>query len=374
MPVQECASPAHSSQQSTSSEQSDTDSDGCKINVHTPAVVAWEGQHTKLDLFIQYDRSTSTAFLKLRASLVLKALPPAKSYLYVFIPPERIRTLTLDDSPDPDSVPSDTAKVLGSSFACLRFNLKAAADLIGPKFVSHKPKNHMEGRVLDQLRSLVQSTAFTVFIPSQVLSKSQLLAVCYGMSDWLLRSNPGQIDLLCLYEGRGGVKIQIGESDKAVNYSPDMPKQPCGDKPPSYTEAAPAPLIAAGDMEVLAGKKRRRLNSDAVVELGGNLLATIKQMVREEVRVQVSEEVQKLETRLKDSVVDLINKHTDAQSTQWTEELEMTRQEFDDKLEDDYLGVRMKLEDYIKDEITEAEERIIEHLQSTASVHLDFGS
>lgn len=373
MPESECASPVHASQESTASECSDTDSDDYRLNVNTPVVVAWEGQHSKLNLHLQYDRSTSTAFLKLRASLVLKASSPAKTYLYLLVPPERVQSLLLDDSPDPDTIPSDTAKILGSSFTCLRVSLNAVIDLVGPKSIGHKPKNQAEGRVLDELRSFVRSAAFSIFIPHQAVSKSRLLSLCYGISDRLLRSDSGQTDLACLYEGRGGIKIPITRKQEPTNQAASASQRTHGDNPPSYADAGPAPSGAAGPAKSSASKKRRR-DSDATVELSDDLLALMRKMVREEVRVQVSEEVQKLESRLTDNLEHLINKHTDSERSRWTEELEMTRQEFDDKLEDDFYGVRMKLEDYIKEELTEAEERIIEHLQSTASVHLEFGS
>lgn len=360
---------AHSSQDSTASESSDTVSNECKINVNTPAVVVWEGQHTKLDLHFQHDRSTATAFFKLRASLVLKALSPAKSYLYLFIPPERINSLTLDESPDPDSIPRDTPKILGSSFTCLRVSLNATADLIGPKSVALKPKNQAEGHVLDELRSLVQSTTLTIFIPHQVVPKAKLLCACYGISDRLLRSDPGQIDLACLYEGRGGVKVIVSKADTPSHISPGNSQQPSGDSPPSYAESGPCPPAATGPAALPASKKRR-IDKSGAVELGGDLLAAMRKMIQEEVRVQVSKEVQKLEIRLTDKLDRIVDRHVG----RWTEELEGTRQEFDDKIEDDFFGVRMKLEDYIKEELTEAEERIVQHLQSTASVHLEFGS
>lgn len=378
MPDSRSASPAHSSQISTASECSDadikTESYESKINVHTPAVVAWEGQHTRLDLFVQYDRATSTAFLKLRARLVLKALSPVKSYLYLLIPPERLQGLTLDDTPDADTIPPDTAKVLGSSFTCLRLRLKAVTDLIGPKVANHKPKNQVEGRVLDQLRSIARSHALAIFVPHHVLPKSQLLAVCYGISDRLLRSDPGQIDLACLYEGRGGVKMAVGAPDVPSKHAlKDVSKQSATDIPPSYADTGPPPPVVAGSSQPPASKKRR-LDHDTAVEPSGDLLAAMRKMVREEVRVQVSEEVRKLEARMVDKLVDMMNEHTDIHSAQWAEELESTRQEYDDKLDDDFYGVRIKLEDYIQEELAEAEERIIEHLQSTASVHLEFGA
>lgn len=81
-----------------------------------------------------------SAFLKLRASLVLMALSPAKSYIYLLIPPERVQTLMLDGSVDPDSIPPDTARILSSSSTCLRVSLNTIIDLIGPKSVAHIPK------------------------------------------------------------------------------------------------------------------------------------------------------------------------------------------------------------------------------------------
>lgn len=353
---------------STASECSDTDSYEFKVNINTTAVVLWEGQHTKLDLHLQHDRSTSTAFFKLRASLVLKALSPAKSYLYLFIPPERIQSISIDESPDPDSIPPETAQVLGSSFTCLRAILSETADLIGPKSVALKPKNQVEGRVLDELRSLVRSTAFAIFIPHQVMPKAKLLCICYGISDRLLRSDPGQLDLACLYEGKGGAKVIVSETDSSARIARGHSQQPSGDSPPSYTESGPCPPPAV-ESSLLPASKKRRLDNSGAVELGGDLLAAMRKMIQDEVRVQVSQEVQKLEDRLTTKLDRIVDRHAE----RYREELEGTRQEFDDKIEDDFYGVRMKLEDYIKEELTEAEERIVQHLQSTASVHLEFG-
>lgn len=350
------------------SEHTDTDLNEFKVNLTTPAVVIWEGQHTKVGLHLQHDRVTSTAFFKLRASLVLKALAPARSYLYLFIPPERIQSLTLDESPDPDSIPPDTSRALGSSFTCLHVSLNTTADLIGPKSVNLKPKNHGEGRVLDELRSLVRSTTFTILIPHQVLPKAKLLCTCYGISDRLLRSDPGQFDLACLYEGKGGVKVAIGESDNQSRIAPGNSQQPSGDGPPAYTESEPCPPATTG-FSALPASKKRRLDNSGSVELGDDLLAAMRKMIREEVRVQVSQEVRKLEIRLTDKLDRIVDRHAES----CREELEAARQEVDDKIEDDFFGVRMKLEDYIKEELTEAEERIIQHLQNTASVHLEFG-
>lgn len=375
MPDSKCASSARASQESTASEStasacSDTASGDFKIDANTSAVVAWDGQHTKLDLLVQYDRSSSNAFLKLKAKLALKAIMPAKTYLHLLVPPQRIQTITLDDSPHPAFIPSDTAQILGSAFICLRVTLKTPMDLVGPNIAAHIPRTPSAGRVLDQLRSLARSTEFTLCVPRQLAFKSQLLAMCYGISDRLLMSEPDQIDLTRMYEGQGGAKLAVTRSDQPTIHAPNVSQQQIGDNPPSYADAGPSSSVAVGPAE-LPPSKRRRLNSEAAVELGSDWLEVMRKMVQDEVRIQVSDEVGKVETRLKDHIETSMNKHYDSEYGRWTEDLEVMQQEFDNKIEDDFFGVRMKLEDYIKEELKETEESIIERLESS-TVRLEF--
>lgn len=358
---------ATASQASTASECSEPEVNDLKINITTRAVVAWNDQHTEADLHLQYDASTTTAFFKLRTSLVLKALSPNKTYLYLFIEPEAIKTLTLGEprSPDPCSDSVDATRILGSTPNCLHFSLNRPAALIGPNFVALTPKNKSEGRVIDQSRSLVQATEFTVSISHQVISKSNLLSVCQQIKDALLKSGPGQTDLSCLYEGKGGRQISIGNTEK-LSIDPEQPHQPSDEAPPSYTTAAAGP---SGPVS-----KKRRRDSPVAVELGTELLQTMEKMCRKMVREQVSEQIQQLELRLTDKIEQLVEKHVEKQGDQITDDIQQVRDEVDDKIEDEFYGLRVRLEDYVNDELKEAEERIVEHLQSTASVHLEFSS
>lgn len=358
---------ATSSQESTASECSETEFNDSKINFTTAAVVTWEGQYAEIDLHLQYDASTTTAFFKLRTSLVLKALSPNRTYLYLFIAPEAIKTLTLDESrlPDQSSDSVDAARILGSTFNRLYFSLSRSADLIGPSFVGLTPKNKSEGRVIDQLRSLAQATEFTVSISHQVISKSKLLSLCQQIKDVLLKSGPGQTDLSCLYEGKGGKQIPAGRPEK-LSTDPEHGHQPSGEAPPSYTVAAICPSGPAN--------KKRRRDSPAVVELGTDLLQTMEKMCRKMVREQVSEQIQHLEARLTDKIERLVEKHVERQGDQITDDIQQVRDEVDEKIEDEFYGLRVRLEEYVNDELKEAEERIVEHLQSTASVHLEFSS
>ncbi|KAF3769891.1 hypothetical protein M406DRAFT_348937 [Cryphonectria parasitica EP155] len=364
-----------SSQESTASECSATETkEECQINISTPAVVAWRGEHTRLNLHLQYDSCTRTAFFKFRDSLVLKSRPSSKTYLYLFLPPERIQTLALDESPNPDSIPPTTAQSLGTAFSCLRFILRSPADLIGLRDVALTPKNKVEGQVLDRLRALARATALDVFIPHQLASKEHLLSVCNGIRDGLT-SRPGQADLACMYEGRGGMKIAVGSSETALAQD-GHPLQPSGEAPPSYSETGPSsPLAAAAAATNLSGPapKKRRLDTSEPDEMRADLVAIIEATCRKMVREEVKQEMHALEKRLTDKMELLAEEYAERQGDRLAEDLAGSTQAIDEKVEDEFYGLRMRLEDFIKEEMAEAEERMVEHLQSTARVHLDFG-
>lgn len=365
---------AHSSQDSTASECSSVkeSKEECEVDIWTPAVVAWAADHAKLQLQVQYDPQSKTAFFKLRDSLVLKASSPAKTHLYLFMAPEQIRSLTLDTSPDPDSIPPATAQLLDSTFTCLRITLKTPADLIGPKFMGLTPKNRVEGQVLDQLRSLGQAIEFSIFMPHQVASKAELLSVCQGIRDGF-KSHPGQTDLACLYQGKGGMKI-VAASSGPPNAQSEIPHPPSGEHPPSYSEAGPSPPpAAAGPSSEPASKKRRR-NSSEPAGVGADLVAVIEATCRKIVQQEVRAEIRGLEKRLTDKMELLADKYAEKQGERLADDVKGASQAIDEKVDDEFYGLRIRLEDFIKEEMAEAEERIVEHLQSTASVHLEFGS
>lgn len=386
---------AGSSQATTASECSEADIPS-RINIHTTAVVAHDDVHTKLDLQLQYDRSNNTAFFKLRASLVLK--DGKKTHVYLFLAPDCIKLLNLDESPDPDTIPPDLAKTLGSSFLCLRFTCSRPPDLIGPSKGGLTPKNKTVGLVLDQLRLLARSMIFSIYIPHQSISKRQLQSICDGINDKLLGTHPGQLDLATLYQGSGGVKVEVTRengsdialgathaSDQgttadsgALDVLPEVlcDSAPSGDLPPSYDEeSGPPPAASSSSDPGPLTKKRRRDSSGTSVaaDLSPQLLTAMEAICRKLVREQVSEQIHALESRLTDKIHEIVTNHADMQSDHFQGEVQEVRDEVDGKIEDEFYGLRVRLEDFVKEEIEYAEERIVEHLQNTASVHIEFG-
>lgn len=216
------------------------------INVSgAPAVVTWDGHSPLSDVTCDVRRyaSTNTAFIKLRATLMLKAPAPlpSKTSLFLFIHPERIQEVVLDEPSEPTSQEA-VKKKLGQDTCCLRFTLDSPAALVGPaSFENITPKNKSSGELLRHLRSLARETKFTVHLPAKVVTKVRLQALCEAASGHGLKSIPWQADMTCLYGGKGGRLIVDG---------PEAPSA----EPPSYDELEPGPPmppVSQGKLHVI---------------------------------------------------------------------------------------------------------------------------
>lgn len=93
----------------------------------------------------------------------------------------------------------------------------------------------------------------------------------------------------------------------------------------------------------------------------------------------ISQEVEKLEVRIRDHVDRRSGKQVEEQECLVEKQLDVMRDEIEDtitsrindvdeRVEDEFYGLRLRLEDFIKEEVTEAEERIVEHLESAATI------
>lgn len=373
------------SQDSTASESSapDKNAGDCKIHLTTPAVLAWEGgQLSDLALDIHHDHSARTAFFKLRTTIFLKNL---KTNLYLFIAPERIQSLALDESLEPKLKPSGSSQNLTHLSTCLQFTLDTAADLVGPTFAGLTPKNKAAGQTLDQLRLAAGTTRFSIYISHKLLSRAQMLSLCdaVSQSDW--RSTPGQADLKCLYHGKGG-KVICGGSIPAASDLPPCPPKPADDSPPSYEEAGPSPPIA-GPSQPLTKKRRRSSNTDDDATQRTELMVAMEAMCRKLVQEQkaelrssivgemkqyVDEQLRELETRMTEQIELRVEQCESTLEDRLVDDLQGLRDEIGDKTEDEFYGLRIRLEDFVKEEVQEAEERVVEQIQSRATVHLEF--
>lgn len=354
------------------------------------AVIAWrdadseERRLSRLNLDLHYDARSSKAFFKLRAAVALKSHPRSRNTpVFLFIHPERIRALGFDDSPC-----AAEAKALGAETIGLHFELSRSPALVVPK-ESLAPRNQTSGNMLDSLRTVVQQTIFSVYakIPCRRLPRQRLIALCDAVSRNELGSIAAHSNALSLYAGAGG-KIVEGDSlvrsdNTAISERNEPAIMPQAENPPSYDEVPPGPPLASKSIRhrcllfsfrftdslvlVPGPHKRRRLStpeaeSVSLKRLDQKYIEDIcAQMIDNrlgQLRRDVTKQLQDLENR----VIDYVDEQLIVQRQEATEELGR-------QTEDEYYGLKINLQDYVREEIEEAENRILDHL-STASFSL----
>ncbi len=213
-----------------------------------PAVVTWrssDGQDqalSQLNFDLHHNIRSNKAFFKLRAAAALKAHPRSrKTNIFLFIHPERIRTIAIDESSC-----ATEARALSPESICLRFELNRAPALVVPKD-SLAPRNQGSGNLLDSMRALAQQTTFVVYagISCRSLPRQRLLSLCEAVSRNELSSIVALSSTTSLYAGVGGRVIEgdsLGGSNSAAvgeGHSPAL-EIPAGN-PPSYDELPPGP-------------------------------------------------------------------------------------------------------------------------------------
>lgn len=377
----------------TAPKQGITSPDDLNVSA-APAVVTWDGHAQPLsDVTCDIRRyaSAHTAFIKLRATVALKAPAPAKTSIFLFVHLENIQSVALDESPNPTS--QDAAKKrLGQNTYCLGFTLDRPATLVGPA-VPEKiaPKNKSSWETLGHLRSLARETKFAIYLPAKVVTKARLLSLCEAASSHGLKSIPWQADMSCLYGGKGGRLIE------------DSPEDPSAE-PPSYDELEPGPPLppivpgklcathpanlqhaydVVGPSGQGSSKKRRRESGDSDPQpadlsameamcrkIMGEMKAELKQDMSNQLQQLENKVMERLEQRLAEESA-RIEEHVDQQLLEVREE---TTDEIGTRIEDEYYGVRVRLEEYVKDEVQDAEERIVHHIESSATISLQFNT
>ncbi|KAF2963034.1 hypothetical protein GQX73_g10542 [Xylaria multiplex] len=334
-----------------------------------PAVITWrtsdgeDRRSSHLNLDLHYDARSRKAFFKLRAAVALKSLPHSRNTtVFLFVHPERIRSLVLDDSPC-----AAEARMFGSETVCLHFELSRLPALVVPK-ESLAPRNQTSGNLLDSLRAIVQQSAFSIYakIPCRRLPRQQLHALCGAASRNELRSIAAHSNTSSLYAGAGGKIIEgdslICPSSITVGKGHESAIKPLVENPPSYDEVPPGPPPAVPSL-----RKRRRLSTPDTEPV---LLERLDRKYIEDIcahmidnrlgqlRRDVTNQLQDLENR----VIDYVDEQLILQQQEATKDINL-------QTEDEYYGLKLDLQNYVREEIEEAEGRILDHL-STANFSL----
>ncbi|KKY31928.1 hypothetical protein UCDDA912_g08123 [Diaporthe ampelina] len=181
-----------------------------------PIVVSWTGDddqaqslshspltHDHVTFDVHFDAEARTAFFRIVANLALKG-KRSRSNIFLFIAPERIRSLEFVDQDD-GSV--SASKALGTSTHSLHFVLAEPLALVVPKD-DYAPKGETARTTLEAMQALSRVARFRVNIPSKALGKERWLALCEkASSSGSLKAMPGLPNLAKLYGGKGGQVI-----------------------------------------------------------------------------------------------------------------------------------------------------------------------
>ncbi|KAI1178645.1 hypothetical protein F4777DRAFT_594397 [Nemania sp. FL0916] len=330
-----------------------------------PAVITWRTSDGKdqcladLNLDLHYDIQSSKAFFILRATVALKSHPRSRNTaVFIFIHPERIRGLVLDDSPC-----TTEAGILGHETVCLHFELSRLPVLVVPR-ESLAPRNQTSGNLLDSLRAVVQQSAFSIYakIPCRRLSRQRLHALCDAASRGELSSIIAYSNASSLYAGAGGKIIEgysLVNPDSAPNNERLEPAiESPAENPPSYDEVPPA----------VAGPHKRQRTSTAEPE--ARPTERLDRKYIEDICAQlIDNRFGQLKRDVAQQLQDLENRVIDYVDEQLILQRREAAEEFSVQTEDHYYGLKLELQSHVREEVEEAEGRILDHL-STASFSL----
>ncbi|KAK2598701.1 hypothetical protein N8I77_012093 [Diaporthe amygdali] len=378
-----------------------------------PVLVEWAGADaqmlqlgdsfstTPVSLGLNFDSMAKSVSLRLRVVVQIHRDSSNKTPLYLHIGPEDIETIT-SQGPHQELAASKTNR--------LDIRLKRSVALIGPPF-RLRPSNKARAGVVNSTRDLAMRHEFFIHVQHGLISEAQHTAISQAVySEY---SYSGHADLSSLYGGLGGKQVatRAAETSSApVGDGTDLP-------PPSYDEleAPPpmAPLWQGSDPG--PSSKKRRLNSPAadptasllaVETICRKLMAEQQAITEQALRAledrltthldsrydRLQRENQEAQTKLSDELnskmgelrgqVDELKQKVDGLDENMAEELEKLSEEIqvvsddiesrvDFRVDDTAVGVKIELEEFIRDELKDVEEAVKGSLRR-ANVSIEF--
>lgn len=249
------------------------DDDQARSLSHSPLT----HDHVMFDL--HFDAGSHAAFFKITANLAFKG-KRTRSNIFLFIPPAHIRSL---DFVEQDDKSVSASKILGTSTHSLQFVLVEPPSLVVPKD-DYVPKGETARTTLGALQALSLVTRLRVDLPSNILAKQRLVALCEKAStNGALKPMTGVANLSKLYGGKGGQVFKARQPQTAEAQSDGEPSGRAEKTTPSAApreyprEKAPGPSVAAAAESPPSyddlghsppsypppSNKRRRLDSDS---------------------------------------------------------------------------------------------------------------
>lgn len=356
-------------------------------------------------------QSGCAGLFRIRVPIHLKASPYEKTSLLLYIRPERVASLLVQQSNDPEFLAAQTDDAvalvqakLGPRPICLNFILNSPADMIAPSGLPLVPaKQRPHGEQIDLLMGLAQSISFSIFLKAEAFGS---LSVLRDFADAItdpakgVESHAEADDLASLYSGRGGVIVSGAKlSASGPRAVPSLP--------PAYDSVGAPPPMAPLDQDQVAGpstssksrKRRRSSNFDdasrdpSVAKMVENMYLQFRQEVdslrqsREEDRASMMEFVgagiQTLRSdimaeiqRQKTEMMQYIDKCTDELDYRLSDaerEIEDTNDRIDVQVDDAVISYKVEVEDekdafksemreFVTEQLDEVQERAVEEV------------
>lgn len=191
-------------------------------------------------LDLHWHPTSCRAFFKLRTWIPIPSpggsrRRDARTTIYLFIYPERIKELSLDLNP--------ANKMFGAETIVLRFEMDRPSALVLPT-AQYEPVNRAGKDVMDGLRALAAQTSFSVFakIQHRRLALKRIQQLCAAATGHGLASLAVHASTASLYEGRGGHVIDGDDLAEPASGAPPVTDEP----PPHYSGPAELPPAPRG--------------------------------------------------------------------------------------------------------------------------------
>ncbi|KAJ4422783.1 hypothetical protein N0V82_002562 [Gnomoniopsis sp. IMI 355080] len=374
------------------------------------------------------------ASFRLRAPVALKGLGRKMTPLFMFFAPEWIQSLTYEGTQTTHVSDTVRNLLGDGDIVNLRFRLSKAGDLIVPPYSSVVPKKKVFWDLFDGLKDLSQQTDFLLHLSrDNVPSEDVLVSFCEAVSGGKLTTSAAHADVSRLYDGNGGKLLQGTDLAVSASAPMDKPPSydELGSPPPAPPVEKEHLLSSSINASASSSRKRRRTSSngdesavedvtksenpqdiDRVEAICRKLMNEMTAKWREE-GDQLRNELHQVETRIKDWVDERLDKHvvklrqeiertSVQQETQAYDQVQEVRKEVqqvsdetqetfdrieevkedmqafkdetlglvDGRLEEQMDSVRSELEEYVVEQIHQAQDRIVDHIRS--NVYIDF--
>lgn len=359
----------------------------------TPCYLGLSSNASPITFSLYFDSSSNIAFFKIKATISVRDLSRGKNQtaISLFIYPEDVVSLVHDQSntSSPEVAAVASKKLSDCRTTCLRFTLSKPASLIAPLHIPLAPKSRKDAQVLRSLHMLANTIALSVHFAHEALPTSELMArVCDAATKKTLKSSINHGDLTQLYGGQGGKVIDVDPQNWPVVRVRDEQEtavsETSAESPPSYDELVshslppPQPARSSKRPRASLGYSEGGLESPDMMNICRKAVAEQIALLRGGLRAEIRREVKAQLGELEDGLMERVDQRLEDQISELREDLsgqvdstddrvdEVERHMddlIDERIEDRVLGVKIDMQDFVKDEMANVEDTIIKHFE-----------